>query len=297
LEDEKVRRTRARDEQWWDIILSMSNADLLAHIHRFESTGRNLAFSVHPSSSSSSSSFSTTNTITNTHTLLFQGHRSTLNPPYLTAYTELLARFVTIAHHLSIHELEEEINDHHWLKTHFPPQKPIDAFSTMLDLLSYLVSPPLTSSSRRVLVDHISPLHGLDSRDLDEEILGAAQRSRKLRESVDPFFELRRYVDEQFVREMEDMVRFVERFEGVGGYLPTTGERLLGLLRGEEERRRGRGEKGKSGVLEGEVSCGEDEVEGGSLVMSSVEEMGEVEREEVRNRVTAWLDDLLEVEN
>ena len=60
--------------------------------------------------------------------------------------------------------------------------------------------------------------------------------------TVDQFYDLRKFVEAHYADVRKNMALFMERYERVGGYTPTTEKKLLAMLGAEEEERRTRNE-------------------------------------------------------
>ena len=56
--------------------------------------------------------------------------------------------------------------------------------------------------------------------------------------TVDPFYDLRKFVEAHNADDRKDMALFMERYERAGGYTPTTEEKLLVILGAKEEEER-----------------------------------------------------------
>lgn len=217
-EEERYRRTKGRDREWWDVLHGLSETHLIEGMHTFQSDGTTrLGIELQRTTATPA-----------THQITIQGHRSTLSAAHLIAYTELLALIIHTAHTHTTDSLFEALEAHQLNQ----PTSPTTGFKDMLNFLSQDKKIPMSRSSKRTLTAYIAATNSASEHD------DVGPRPRRPREGADPFHGLRMYLQARHEEERKDMRVFMERYESAGGYRATGYERLSGMLRVEEERRK-----------------------------------------------------------
>ncbi|KAH6637626.1 hypothetical protein C7974DRAFT_374297 [Boeremia exigua] len=216
-----VEGGREREREWWDVVHGMEGEEMVMLMRKWEEHGVRLGVSVHSRKDG-------------TAEVVVQGQHSTLDAEYLVAYTKLIAHFVNVAHRYDADGLASQLE----LLQLNPPTKLPDRFARMLDFLGQ-EGREGRDAMQATLLARMAPISRPDS----PLQMPTPTRPDRPRRAVDPFYNLRTYLEANHARSRKDMVQFMERYESAGGYMPTTEERLSAILDAEEERLRREGKE------------------------------------------------------
>lgn len=269
---EKYKRTVDRERVWWDVVSGMDETEILGEVKRVEKCGVRLAVAIKTGRDGKQS-------------VVMQGQRSTLDPEFLVAYTELLAHTVDMAAYQNgTSVLAEQLEDLQLLRS----DEPVDRFFAMLDFL-YQENTELNLTSKATLLAHLTHFTSSTNSSQTEPLLPPPEPKRP-RQAIDPFYRLRTCTESVHAGSRKNMLQFMERYDRASGYMPTKEKKLFSMLRAEEERPRKVGRGREEGILAAKVRssvrsceigrCFEDEDE------KAVSEAEAAEREE---RVEEWL--------
>lgn len=212
-DNERCRRTKGRDREWWEVMLDLSDTEIIEGMHEIENgTKTRLSISLQRPPNEP-------------HRITFQGHRSTLDADHLIAHTELLGRITDTAQSHSTEDLAELLEIFQILQ----PTSPMHRFSHMLEFLGQANS-RFSDASKQALAASIDAFE-CAPRSENKTAAFAPPRPKPLREILDPFMRLRTHIEARHAEEKADMARFVERYDAAGGYAPTTEKKLRAILR------------------------------------------------------------------
>ena len=217
--EERYLRTKGREMEWWDVVHDMNEHEILKLITKYEDRGIRLGLSVNKNDGGSTE-------------ISFQGQRSTVDPRHIIAYIELLARFVSKAESYDTRRLAEQLEDFQLHRLAIPRER----FELMLSFVTHITS-DTEVGPRDILLTRLLLAFGTASP-LQFDSGLPLPRSRWPRMTVDPFYDLRKFVEAHNADDRKDMALFMERYERAGGYTPTTEEKLLAILGAEEEEER-----------------------------------------------------------
>lgn len=270
-EEERYRRTKGKEREWWDVVHDMENEDLLEQMHRLEQDHLRLGVSV-PANEAG------------VPQIVVQGQRSTLDPDYLIAYIKLVTCVVDIAASCDAAGLAEKLED----MRHSRPAKLIDCFAGMLDFLT--PGDPRTSQAlHAAFLPHLTP-----------SALPSTQTDRPPR-VVDPFHRLRTHLEASCERSRKDMKLFMERYERAGGYMPTREEKLCAILEAEEERMRSARDKERQvhskDIAPEKRVCGKNFDAPNPPMTDDKPPVVQADMEGIKKRVNNWLFDKTSTHN
>ena len=233
VDEERYRRTKGREREWWDLIHDMDEDELLELMQTSEKRGWRLGASIRTDEDG-------------TTKIVFQGQRSTLDSDYLIAHTELLVRFVEKARHHDSNTLAELLEDLQLCRLTDPAER----FTAMLIFSSQDV-PGLDfdCTSRTKLLAHLAPFGSTAGTSQSASTLPPPQPKRP-RTTINPFYDVQAYIRKSHIGERKNMACFVERYDRAGGYKPTTGEKLLALLDAERIQVKEKEERGLNKRIE-----------------------------------------------
>ncbi|KAF9701341.1 hypothetical protein EKO04_000619 [Ascochyta lentis] len=267
VEDERYQRTKGRLREWWDVIHDMDKTEIIQGMRKFQGNGKiRLGTALHESSD-------------HTYQFIFQGRHSTLNANQLIAYTALLARIVDTAQTLNLNALTEQLED--FQVKQLPD--PTDRFSKMLSFLGHDVSDPSNSALTACLNPIDCTTHSSSTR-----FTSPAPRLRHPLESVDPFYDVRTYLEKKHEAGRVGMAGFIERYSRAVGYRPTKDEKLLAMLSAEKGGWKGRDRGQKKGGLKSVTADAHLGLESGNPVDGKTVQEEHVQSK-ARAHITEWL--------
>lgn len=241
-ENEKYKRTKGRKREWSDVIRCMDEDTWSSFIQTTQTCHGDLILSCNPPTQNNQEDSSTKNNPSTypppkLSSLTFQGHRSTLSADEFLAYTDLIASISRTA-------LKPALNLPHWLENFRfkAPTSPLHSFQRLLDILD------VRQSSKIFWHAHLAPLYREDAPPV-EKIKRPSLRA-------DPFFALRVHVEGALERERKYVPVFIGRYESVGGFCATEGEKVYALMQA------GGGDRGEGEWLGGLKSVGVGEGKG-----------------------------------
>jgi hypothetical protein len=217
VDEERYRRTKGREREWWDVIHDVDEDELLELMQTSKERGWRLGTAIRTDKNGMTK-------------IMFQGQRSTLDSDYLIAYTELLVRFVEKARHHDSDDLAELLEDPQLCRS----TDPVECFTAILIFLSQDASGlGFDCTSRTKLLAYLVPFCSTAGTSQSASTL-PPPRPKRPRKTINPFHDVQTYIRNSYIEERKNMACFVERYDRAGGYKPTTGEKLLALLNTEE---------------------------------------------------------------
>jgi hypothetical protein len=210
---ERVRRTRGRDAEWFDVIWDIGEGELVKGIEELGSGGLGVECVFNDETSTASTVSKAGLTV---RSMTYRTHPATFEPTLILFYTALIASLTNIAHELSLPELLDWLEEYRSTAPNLPPS---DSPGPMSELEYLAKALRITPTYPRFLPQ--------DEQIQDDVI-------------ANPFFALTTYMDKDFARQRANIPMFIQRYEEAGGFRPTSAEKLDALVEAEEARRRGR---------------------------------------------------------
>jgi hypothetical protein len=216
-EDAKYERMRGRRREWLDMIADMDDDEFSEFFEDISAMRRGMALSSGDNARESIDP-------PELPTIELLPRHSTILISELTAYTELLATLTNTALSHTPSSLT------HWLENFrasadlFPIQ-PLYSFTKLLHKLR--VSAPTKTFWIEALKPHYPGVN---------VPIVSAMNYKRGDSFYDPFASLRNYIERRLQEEREYIPGFIERYDKVGGFYPTSGRKSYALLLVEEQK-------------------------------------------------------------
>jgi hypothetical protein len=214
--EERVRRTRGRRAEWFDVVHDIDTGELIRDLEKEKGgLGVRCDFKDTPVNDD-------TNAITNdmsVKSLAFLTHPATFNHEEILFYTTLIASLTYLAHNLSLSEMVDWLEDYRHNISTSPPSSSISHLCNAL----HLPSPPPSYLN----LENQPPSAKICEMKVEEDI------------TANPFHPLISYMNKQHARQRAYMPVFIKRYDEAGGFLPTGAEKVGALRVAEGWRRLG----------------------------------------------------------